>query len=100
MLAALNAMGNLLSNDRCNAWSLDWPQLRYRHTTAVRALLADGRYAPSTANRHLTARRGVLKECSAVLRTWGMAMLISPSAVWIGFGRAPLREPVAVGVRS
>src|SRR3989442_5704690 len=63
MLAALNAMGNLLSDDRCDAWSLDWPQLRYRHTTAVRALLADGRYAPSTANRHLAALRGVLKEC-------------------------------------
>jgi hypothetical protein len=28
-----------------------------------------------------------------------MAMLISPSAVWIGFGRVPLREPVAAGVR-
>jgi hypothetical protein len=27
-----------------------------------------------------------LTKCSAVLRTWGMAMLISPSAVWIGFG--------------
>src|ERR1700738_2109086 len=63
MLAALNALGNLLSDDRCDAWSLDWPQLRYRHTTAVRALLADGRYAPSTANRHLAALRGVLKEC-------------------------------------
>jgi hypothetical protein len=63
MLAALNAMGNLLSDDRCDAWSLDWSQLRYRHTTAVRALLADDRYAPSTANRHLAALRGVLKEC-------------------------------------
>src|SRR6202163_574802 len=63
MLAALNAVGNLLSDDRCDAWSLDWPQLRYRDTTAVRALLADGRYAPSTANRHLAALRGVLKEC-------------------------------------
>src|ERR1700704_2423269 len=63
MLAALNAMGNLLSDDRCDAWSLAWEKLRYRHTTAVRALLADGRYAPSTANRDLAALRGVLKEC-------------------------------------
>src|SRR5438552_18824701 len=55
MLAALNAMGNMLSDDRCDAWSLDWEKLRYRHTTAVRALIADGRYAPSTANRHLAA---------------------------------------------
>src|SRR5579859_2283426 len=29
-----------------------------------------------------------------------MAMLISPSAVWIGFDRVPLREPVAVCIRS
>ena len=63
MRAALDAIASLLSDDRCDAWSLDWPQLRYRHTTAVRALLADGRYAPSTANRHLAALRGVLKEC-------------------------------------
>src|SRR5437870_4384117 len=63
MRAALDAIAGLLSDERCDAWSLDWPQLRYRHTTAVRALLADGRYAPSTANRHLAALRGVLKEC-------------------------------------
>ncbi len=63
MHAALNAIARLLIDDRCDALSLDWSQLRYRHTTAVRALLADGRYAPSTANRHLAALRGVLKEC-------------------------------------
>ena len=33
-------------------------------------------------------------------RTWGMAMTISPSAVWTRRGRLPLREPVASGVRS
>jgi integrase len=63
MHAALKSIAGLLSDDRCDAWSLDWPQVRYRHTTAVRALLADGRYAPSTGNRHLAALRGVLKEC-------------------------------------
>ena len=63
MRAALDAIAGLLSDDRRYAWSLDWPQLSYRHTTAVRALLADGRYAPSTANRHLAALRGALKEC-------------------------------------
>ena len=36
----MNSIASLLSDDRCDAWSLDWPQLRYRHTTAVRALLA------------------------------------------------------------
>ena len=70
MRAALDAIASLLSDDRCDAWSLDWPQLRYRHTTAVRALLADGRYAPSTANRHLAALRGVFE---GVLAPWGMS---------------------------
>jgi integrase/recombinase XerD len=63
MRSALHAIAALLSETRCDAWSLDWAQLRYRHTTAVRAVLADGRYAPATANRHLAALRGVLKEC-------------------------------------
>src|SRR5258708_6261071 len=63
MRAALDAIAGLLSDDRRDAWSLAWEKLRYRHTTAVRALLADGGYAPSTANRHLAALRGVLKEC-------------------------------------
>jgi site-specific recombinase XerD len=63
MRAALDAIASVLTSDRCDAWSLDWAQLRYRHTTAVRAALADGHYAPATANRHLAALRGALKEC-------------------------------------
>jgi hypothetical protein len=63
MRAALDAIAGLLSDDHCDAWSLDWPRLRYRHTIAERALLADGRYATSTANRRLAALRGVLKKC-------------------------------------
>jgi hypothetical protein len=41
-----------------------------------------------------------LTKCSAVLRTWGVAMLISPSAVRIALGRMPLRGPFASAVRS
>jgi hypothetical protein len=62
MRAALDTLARLLTADRCDALALDWAALRYQHTTAVRALLA-ARYAPATANRHLAALRGVLKEC-------------------------------------
>ena len=63
MRGALDAIAGLLTDGRCDAFTLDWPALRYPHTTAVRSRLADGRYAPATANRHLAALRGVLKEC-------------------------------------
>jgi site-specific recombinase XerC len=62
MLGALDTIARLLSDDRCDALTLDWSAVRYPHSTAVRASLAE-RYALATANQHLSALRGVLKEC-------------------------------------
>lgn len=61
MGGALDVVAGLLTSYRCDKATLDWGALRYQHTAAVRALLAD-LYAPATANKILAALRGVLKE--------------------------------------
>jgi site-specific recombinase XerD len=61
MSTSLGLIAGLLTSYRCDIQTLDWGALRYQHTAAVRALLAD-LYAPATANKMLAALRGVLKE--------------------------------------
>jgi len=56
----LNAIASLLTSGRCDLLSLDWAALRFSHCAAVRASLAQS-VAHSTANRMLSALRGVLK---------------------------------------
>ena len=62
MRRALNILASIISSGRDDATTLDWAALRYQHTQAMRAVLAE-RYAPASANKHLSALRGVLKEC-------------------------------------
>ncbi|HEY7909650.1 MAG TPA: tyrosine-type recombinase/integrase [Thermomicrobiales bacterium] len=61
MRGALLTIAALLTDGTADLFTLPWHLLRYQHTGAVRALLA-ARYAPATANKHLAALRGVLKE--------------------------------------
>ncbi|MDQ6905382.1 MAG: tyrosine-type recombinase/integrase, partial [Chloroflexota bacterium] len=61
MHGALATIADLLTDGTADLFTLPWHALRYQHTQAVRSLLAE-RYAPATANKHLAALRGVLKE--------------------------------------
>jgi integrase/recombinase XerD len=58
---ALATVAEILTGIRQDPLTVPWHDLRYEHTQAVRAALAE-RYAPATANTMLAALRGVLKE--------------------------------------
>ena len=58
---ALETMAEILTSGRIGIEELPWHFLGYQHTQALRAVLAE-RFSPATANRHLAALRGVLKE--------------------------------------
>lgn len=61
MRQSLDTIAGILTQNQCDALTLDWSALRYQHTAALRAVLKE-RYAPATANRMLCALRRVLKE--------------------------------------
>ncbi len=61
MKGSLNAIAHLLTNNECDAMTLDWAKLRYQHTAAIRTALKR-KYAGSTTNKMLCALRRVLQE--------------------------------------
>jgi integrase/recombinase XerD len=58
---SLDAIAGWASGGGHDALSFPWQALRYEHTAAIRSMLAE-RYAVRTANKMLSALRGVLKE--------------------------------------
>lgn len=62
MRQALRYMAQEFSGGTHDETTFEWSKLRYEHTTRMRASLAQ-RYASSTANKMLSALRGVLTEC-------------------------------------
>jgi site-specific recombinase XerD len=61
MTCSLNTIASILTNGECDAMTLDWSKLRYRHTAIVRSVL-EKRYEPTTANKILCGLRRVLQE--------------------------------------
>ncbi|MFK7897187.1 MAG: tyrosine-type recombinase/integrase [Myxococcota bacterium] len=62
MREALAKLAHWASDGKCDAETLPWQLLRIEHTAALRTRLA-ANLAPATANKHLAALRGVLKQC-------------------------------------
>ena len=60
MRQALDVIAGLVSGGQVDALALDWPALRFQHTAAIRSKLAET-YSAATANKALSALRGVLK---------------------------------------
>ncbi len=60
MRHALEVIAGMISSGQADALTLPWHLLRFQHTAAIRAQLAD-RFKFSTANNMLSALRGVLK---------------------------------------
>ncbi len=58
MRGALDTIARMVGGD--TAFAFPWPALRFEHTAAIRSKLAES-YKPATANKMLSALRGVLK---------------------------------------
>ena len=61
MRQSLDVIAGLLTGGTGDAMSVEWAAVGYQHSQAVRAKLAEV-YSPATANRGLSALRGVLRE--------------------------------------
>lgn len=60
MKEALNTIAGAVSKGQADAFALNWAALRFQHTAAIRSQLAE-QYSAATANKMLSALRGVLK---------------------------------------
>ena len=53
--------GILTAGKNSDPFMIEWALLRFQHTAAIRSKLVDSTYSPATANKMLSALRGVLK---------------------------------------
>jgi hypothetical protein len=62
MRASLETIARLASAGEVGALEFPWWMLRYQHSEVIRGRLAEA-YSPATANKMLSAMKGVLKSC-------------------------------------
>jgi integrase/recombinase XerD len=62
MAQSLRFLAEEFSQGKATPQTFPWERLTYLHTSMIRTKLAE-RYAPATANKMISALRGVLKEC-------------------------------------
>lgn len=56
-------LGRIAAEAGVDASDFPWASLRYEHTSAIRTMITSKGWSPSHANKHLSALRGVLKQC-------------------------------------
>lgn len=62
MLGSLAVCARLLTGSAVDVHAVPWHEVRYTHVQMVRSKLAAS-YARASANRHLLALRGIMREC-------------------------------------
>jgi len=62
MRAALDTIAGLLTSGQADALTMPWPEIRFQHAQALRAVLSET-YQPATTNKLLAALRGCLRAC-------------------------------------
>lgn len=104
MRSALNQIASLLTNGECDAMTLDWSRLRYRHTAAVRIALKQ-KLAATTVNRMLVALRRVLLEAYQLdlidMTDYNKAIALPSLKTSLGLrGRALSKEEISALIAS
>ncbi|MBT4312419.1 MAG: integrase, partial [Anaerolineae bacterium] len=87
---ALDKIARILSGEEANCFDIDWSRVRYQHTALVRSHLMD-KYAPSTANRMLSALRGTLEQA------WLLGQMSAENYMRAAHVRAVIGETLPAG---
>lgn len=63
MLGCLRAIAKILGDGDSTEYTVTWGQIGYEQANGLRERFTAGDWSPSTINKHLSALRGVVKEC-------------------------------------